>query len=352
MCDRFVVVQRRDLGQEAWDGFVESCDEAWFWHLFDVRDAMATWPGSTDASFALVDRLAGDKVVAILPLRRVIRRPLNVIIFCLFESLGGPAICNNTSKKQKNDIKKILRVHLEGLASRASALEMRLMLPAMAPAYRGSSCPKTNPLLEIGCQNSLSQTWVVDLHKDIKDIRNAYSELTKRELKKSQKYDFTIVEASSRLELDAYYQLHIETCKRTSISPHPWEYFKFIFEKLIPAGVSRVLMLYVSGRLVAAQNTCIYKGAALYWTGASISEKNGWENRVLFDRQIYLAKEESNCSWYETGEGFPNLVGGKLKGLSDFKRSFGGVLYPYYIGKIMRGTLTERLYQCYKMNLS
>ena len=44
---------------------------------------------------------------------------------------------------------------------------------------------------------------------------------------------------------------------------------------------------------------------------------------------------EHGFEWYETGEAFPNVQEGKNKGLNDFKKSFGGELYPFYKGRIV-----------------
>ena len=70
---------------------------------------------------------------------------------------------------------------------------------------------------------------------------------------------------------------------------------------------------------------------AIYWTGASISEKEGGENRLLFDAQIMAAREDG-CLRYETGQAFVNSADSKEAGLSRFKRSFGAELFPFYRG--------------------
>ena len=85
------------------------------------------------------------------------------------------------------------------------------------------------------------------------------------------------------------------------------------------------------GEVVAAQNTGLYKRGAIYWTGASISEKEGGENRLLFDAQIMAAREDG-CLRYETGQAFVNSADSKEAGLSRFKRSFGAELFPFYRG--------------------
>ena len=97
-------------------------------------------------------------------------------------------------------------------------------------------------------------------------------------------------EAAGTKDLDIYYKLHLETYHRTGARPHPFDYFQAIFEKFQPAGLARILFAERQGKVVAAQNTGLYKAGAFYWTGASISEKEGGENRLLLDAQIMAAR--------------------------------------------------------------
>ena len=43
---------------------------------------------------------------------------------------------------------------------------------------------------------------------------------------------------------------------------------------------------------------------------------------------------ESGVEWSETGEAFPAAREGKSQGLTQFKESFGGELYPIYRGRL------------------
>ena len=43
---------------------------------------------------------------------------------------------------------------------------------------------------------------------------------------------------------------------------------------------------------------------------------------------------EEGIKWLETGEGFPGANEPKLRGLSEFKQSFGGQLGPFYRGRM------------------
>ena len=78
----------------------------------------------------------------------------------------------------------------------------------------------------------------------------------------------------------------------------------------------------------------IYKKAAFYWTGAAIQSGLDVSANSLLQWTAMQEMILQEIAWYETGEAFPAAVGGKEKGLTDFKQSFGGELYPFYRGRI------------------
>jgi hypothetical protein len=327
-------LNRFEVGQEDWDTFVDASDEAWLWHLFDLQDAISTWPGKHDLSFAIGDTALGERIVAVIPLHLIEKRRIYAFKWNTLDSLGGPACANGLGVKQKRKILEYAMSQITDLARKYDAVEINFALSPMAPTYRGEGCPRVNPLLDIGCENILTQTWAIELRQSREDIHHAYAELTKRELKKMREMGYEIREAKGTTDIEAYYDLHCETYHRTGVRSHPISYFQQIFEKFVSKGFSRIVFLIRDGDVIAAQNSGLYKKACVYWTGASRSQKGGGENRVLFDDQIFFAKR-SGFEWYEIGEVFPNLRCGKLKGLNDFKRSFGGELFPYYRGRIV-----------------
>ncbi len=54
---------------------------------------------------------------------------------------------------------------------------------------------------------------------------------------------------------------------------------------------------------------------------------------------------EASLEWYETGEAHPYALEAKSKGLNDFKKSFGGKLYPFYKARIEIDSLRGRVYR-------
>jgi hypothetical protein len=319
-------VSRLDIGKENWDTFVEQSDEAWLWHCFALQEALECWPNYSDISFGLLDLNAGGKLVAVVPSQLLGGHSI--------ECLGGPAFSNNLPRKLKTRVLDFIREHLTAMAERHSVPEINISLASMAPAFSGERCPRVNPLLELGCENTLTQTWVVDLRPGKDVVWSRMEGRARTAIRKAMKNDVHVRPANRGGDLDIYYVMHCETYKRTGVPPHPKDYFKAIWENFLAKGLAYIVFAECDGETVAAENFGIFKNRAIYWTGAASRKGLDVGANSLLQWTAMQWMIDNGYHYYETGEAFPNAQDGKLKGLSDFKKSFGGELYPLYKGKI------------------
>jgi hypothetical protein len=343
MSSAFRVVSRKDLGAAAWDAFVDASDNAWLWHRYDLQEAHNTWRGSADESFVVMAP-TGDAVLALVPLRRVTRRAAGLWPVNVLDSFGGPALVNGQTRRQSRDILTAVRHEIGGRAAGGLCLEARLSMHAMAPALRGESCPRVNPLLGMGCDNTLTQTWVVDLRGGRDALWSAMEGRARTAIRKAEKAGVTVRAAGAR-DLDIYYRLHRDTYRRTGAEPLPEAYFRMIWERFVAKGLARVWIAEIDGEPLAAENFGIYKKAAIYWSGASSERGLETEANSLLQWTAMEWMLNNAVAWYEAGEAFPSFDAGKQKGLNDFKKSFGGELYPYYKGRLPSQTVWQKLYR-------
>jgi len=277
-----------------------------------------------------------------MPLHRVTARVAAVLPLVRLNSLGGPACAPSLPPKVRTAVLSHLCEYLLQIASVSAAIVVEAQIAPLTPCLYKPNAPKVNPLVPAGFENTQGETWMVDLTGSPEDIRSRYSDSTRYELRKSNRSTFYVREATGLKDFDTYYRLHLETCARTGAVPHADAYFRAIFERFVPFGLARILFLERDSEVVAAHNTALYKGGALYWTGASLSDKEGGDNRVLMDAQIIVARE-NGCARYETGEAFVNPRTSKERGLSHFKRSFGAELHPFYRGLLRPERLSSRI---------
>jgi hypothetical protein len=328
----FLIASREEIGRPQWDEWVDRSDEAWLWHRYNYKEPEHFQIDKTDLSFAVLD--ANRQPVAVVPLELSEFRFKRFLKLKVLTSVGGPAVMNAVGHKQKAKLYDFLRERLQLLGQQFRVIHIDLFSPPMAPAFRGERCPRVNPLLYLACDNVQTQTWVVDLRLPEVSIRRAYAEGTREELRKIRRTDFQIREARGRADLETYYRLHSATFERTGSRPRPFAYFQHLFDCFVAQGLCRVTFFVQNEEVVAAHNTALYKNAALYWTSASKSGKEHGANRALMDEQILFAKQKG-CEWFETGEAFPHLQDGKFKGISDYKKSFGSALYPFFKGQMV-----------------
>lgn len=337
------IVSRREVGDAAWDAFVDHADEAWLWHRTVLQDALLTWPGRSDESCAFID--AKGEIEAILPLQRI-RRPLfRGVCVSLLESFGGIACRNALGDRTRRSIYAAASDWLEQRA--AGALEIRFALPPMAPAYRGAATPLVSPLVALDCINTPSQTWVVHLAAGAEEVWRRLEGRARTAVRKAERAGATVREAAGPADLEQYYRLHQETYRRTGATTHPRAYFAAIWRDLLPAGLARVWIAEADGRAVAAESFALYKGAGLYWTGAANKRGLELDANSLIQWRAMRWMADNGVEWYETGEAFPGARDGKRKGLNDFKRSFGGRLHPFYRGALDGRGWAARFYRAF-----
>ena len=322
----------QEFGAERWDDLVDRFDEAWLWHRSEFRESVDFRVEQADHSFVVLDEATHP--VAIVPLRLTHYRALRIIPVKTLRSTGGPAMANDLGAKHRSKVVAFVHERLLALANQLGAIDIDMSCPPMAPALRGERCPRANPLAWVGCGGSMAQTWVVDLRGPEDAIRRAYSSGTREELKKFAREPFDIRGDQEDGDAQTFHELLTATFSRRGLGPHPRAYIQHVFDRFVQRGLARVLFLVRDGEVVAGNITATYKGGAQYWFGASRDAWMSGANRALVDRQIMEAKA-GGSEFFEAGQAGLWDDDQVLRGISDFKRSFGSALYPLFQGSIV-----------------
>lgn len=325
-------VRYAEIDRNSWDAFVHTSDEAWLWHTYDFQYTLDTWRYYEAISIALIDKDTGT-IVAVLP--------LFLIKGIRIDSFGGYAATNDLPPKQLKALLGFVEEYLGNLARKHAVGEIHLTLPPMARSYAGERCPLVNPLLWIGCENTLTQTWVVDLRGGKEAVWNNMDGRARTAVRKAEKNGVTVRHAAPN-DLDTYYALHCNTYRRTGATPHPEEYFRAIWERFLPDGRALILIAEHDKKTLAMGNFAAFKSNGLYWTGASSEQGLDLEANSLIQWRAIEWMIDKRFTLHEIGEAFPHARSGKEKGLNDFKSSFGGKLYPYYKGRLSFSSCGKR----------
>jgi CelD/BcsL family acetyltransferase involved in cellulose biosynthesis len=325
-------VSRCDVGKSQWDDFAAKSPTAWFWHRYDYAEIWGAWPGRQDVSFALVDPTTTE-VVATVPTVKIFDRLGRFFTWNSLDVFAGVAYSPLLPKKVRAAVLESVTKELEAMAREHEAHEIRFSLAVMTPEIRGADCPRINPLLELGCANTIEQAWVCDLRNSKDDLWKKIGKGAKSSISKAQKNGVHIRMATER-DLDRYYQLHCETYHRTGTPAFPREFFEGIWKHFLTSGLSAIFVAEHEGEVIAAANMAVYKKGAHYWTGASNEKALSLGANALLQWAAIQWMADEKVEWYEVGPAYPYAKGGKHKQISDFKKDFGGSLYPYFRGAL------------------
>ncbi len=339
----YEVVLRSDCDRACWDTAADTFTSAWAWHRSELLNARSHWLRTEDHSFCVRDRSRSDQIVAIVPLVVVRPRFLNTCVGGHFESTGGPALSSELPRRSLKKVQEIIQATIRSLAISLKVRRCDFSSAPLVPQLLSIDRPFPNPMCYFGVKDTSTQSWVLSIReRALEELWNGLEHRSRKQIKKAGRNGLTadIVVPNSNI-CDQYYDLHIRTCMRNSISPHPKAYFQSLFSEVADAGLCKSCVVCDHGNPLTIQNFLIYKNTALYWTVAShedalklcANDYGMWKSIQHFS--------EAGLEYLECGEAFPSAPNGKLKGLNDFKKSFGGELYPYYRGKIVYQPVLE-----------
>lgn len=334
------IVPMDQVGRETWDAFVAASDQAWFFHSYDLITAKTAWRHHKNESFAVLDE--AGRVQAVLPLHRIESFRKKILPVHVLNCLGGLAVANDVAGTRREDkIWDSCLAHVVNGIPHKHVDRIEFWLSPMAPALRGEDCPLVNPLVPRGALNMLTQTWVVDLREGEQAVHARTAKGFRESLKKAESANLEIIEAGhDRDLLDIYYALHVETCARSSLRPHPFSYFEEVWTTLLPAGQCQILFARYEGRVVSAINYALGKNAGAYWTGVSSQQALDLCANHLLHWHMLKYLMAHGYAWAEIGEAIFRSENAKHVSISDFKSRMGGHLYPYYKGALSRKELS------------
>jgi hypothetical protein len=328
------LVSRAQLGQEAWDAAVDASPEAWLWHRYDVCDAtVRDWPGRSDAGFAVLS--SRGEVEAVVPGFILEHRTSFGLPVRYFDSVGGPALSTTLGRSRRRETLDAAAAELLRRAHASRVIRTTISLPTMAPALRGPEGPRCNPLCHLGCSDISGQTWITDLRGGIDAIWKGLEGRVRTNVRKAEAAGMNVRPSMSTDDWRPFFDLHQVTYRRLGVPIYPAALFRTIFERLIPADLCYVQFAELNGQLVAAHNIACYKRGGYFWHG--FASNTGLETNALtflWWHSIKNLVSSERLEWIDTGEAILNAREGKMRQLSDFKKGFGGELYPVFRGQI------------------
>ncbi len=340
----FQIIQRKDCDRSTWDAAADGFSTAWAWHRSEMLDARTTWKRTEDFSFCVCDPANGKKIVAIVPLVLVRSRFMHFLLGGHLESTGAPALDPDLPRRSLKKVQECILDTVEGYTAANRLRRTDFSIAPLSPELRTIDRPFPNPLCFLGAKDASTQSWMLKLNVGGGDeeLWRGLEHRSRKQINKAERAGLVAEIFTPNLQiLESYYELHLQTCRRNGISPHRKEYFSAIFQSVAQQGLCKTCVVRAEGKVLTIQNFLIYKAGALYWTVASSDDAL---NLCANDYGMWAAIKylrAMGMEYLECGEAFPAVLEGKQRGLNDFKRSFGGQLFPYYRGSIYHRPLLE-----------
>lgn len=320
---------RTDVPDKKWDLMVDSSLGNVFLHKWWVLEAQQTWPGREDRSFMILDN--NDVPLGIFPLILVNGIALRFIQRKRYESYGGILITSAGIETGEDEILKFAINTARNKMASDRADYIRFVVPDIET--NSATQQRLKSFTDLGISISHRETWVVHLDKSEEELWANVHGKQRNIIRKAIRNKVSIRQATEN-DLDVYYEMHMQTCAKNGLSPHPKEYFSLIWNHFYPNNQAFILIAEVDGKAIAAQSFSMYKGIATYWTGASLEDaaKNGANAYLQWEAIKHF--KELKFDFFENGWK-SDEIGTKSASISKFKGSFGGVPHPLYCFELL-----------------
>lgn len=160
---------------------------------------------------------------------------------------------------------------------------------------------------------------ILEVPRDLNEIRKKFeSSQVERNIKKGLKSTLEVSLAGGEKDLRAFYDLEVLTRKRKGLPPHPYRFFKNMWELFSPENTIHILIARDGSQPVSAVVLVHYKDTMHYLYGGSNRDHLGKRpNHLLIWKGIEMT-HDLNLSFFDFGR-----TGRDNAGLMAFKKSWG-----------------------------
>lgn len=328
--NRFEIINYENVPAEQWDQLVEESTMGYVYHRYAVT-AMDEYQENCNCSFAIYDRIDGQ-ILFVMPLfwdeksKKLISR-------------YGFVVADGLPRHYRMKLEEFYKSHMNMLLKKYGVRSVVSEQPSLC-AYNMPNQGQTsiNPFYFFGFKPGLRYCWVVDLQKPENAILDECEQTTRQAIRKFAEetaYCFCCVtpeqEAAS---CEEFIQLSAQTYGRSAKKSKSEDYYRHLFKHIDSSG--RKLYCIRSkcdGSMIVGAIIGIHANTAVYSYGASVAEKPVGISKYLF-YQIMLDLKKQNIRYFETGGAYSYLPKTeKLRGISDFKKSFGTFLHTIHMGE-------------------
>jgi len=320
-----------------WNAAVSASDDTWIFHRWEWFEMTANVWDLENHFFVIRNQ---GQIVAGIPLQiSQANPPTQRVAQASAMGHSGPFVRANVSARKKSQYLNQLATAVKLFAAERQIPVVQCSLPPMAKSQLRNQSG-VNSLQLSGWQDTSTLSVVVDLRLPQEDLWFGLSSSTRQTITKARSDGYTVEKTSWPEQVDVYYQIHQETYTRTGVRPHPKSYFQGITDVMAVNSLATPWVCLDSrgqtvGFLNMAHDDCTGENTgAYYWTGCSQSEHLASGVNYLLMWHAILGAQAEGYQSFDVGEIILTPEQVKEKGLSIFKRKFGGELRRLYRGQM------------------
>lgn len=201
-----------------------------------------------------------------------------------------------------------------------------------------------------------SETFVVDLTADDDTLLANLHKKLRNEVRKAEKLGTKVITDNTKEGLKIFYEMHLETFKRTNYTAQPLAMFEKVFEAYVETGRADIRFAEIDGKKISGAIFLKTSKCYLYMWGASLSDSayNKYEGQKYLIWESMLEAKKCGAKIFDLGGVTVGAdKGTKREGIYIFKSRFGGELkslpgtFDVYIGNRLISYFISKLLSLY-----
>lgn len=318
------------VSAKEWNEFVLRNSTGYVFHLYEmiVVDEQSE---NVNISFAIRDTIS-QAIVLLMPLFFDV---INKKLVSRYGVVSADCLPRHYKAKLQNFFSK----YMETLLAEHKICRLLSEQPALCQ-YNSPDKKENviNPFYYLGFKPCMRYCWVVNLQKSEEQILAECEETTRQAIRmflSEEEYVFCCLsEAEAITRCEEFITLSEQTYNRSAAQSKSYSYYQHLFQNI--NNISREVY-YIKqksdDKMIVGAIVSLYNDTAQYSYGASLTNKPNGISKFLFYK-IMLDLKRRGIRYFETGGAYSYLKPTeKLRGISDFKKSFGTFLHTIHMGE-------------------
>jgi hypothetical protein len=335
------VVAFDGIGAEAWDAFLVSSPDAWFWHTRQYCDfflELQKGKGVSDLSFALVE---DSRVLALCPM--YLDSAQEVPQLGVGEDfVPFAALADRLSVAERERVLEHYFTELTRLSKRYLAARARLRVSPLSENHIGCALRPVSPLVRQGFLDLTESTQVIDLREDEAMLWTNVRKGHRYDVRRAEKTCQTVFwtkESITPQAFSRYQALHHKDAGRITRSQHSFD----IMLGWIRSGYAVLAEATREGESMAFALIILFGNGSYYGSGCKDPDTTELNASHMLQWKSILWLKAFGVDYYETGAQhfgaqWFHVASEKEIGIAKYKRGFGGITIPVYSGEIFYQT--------------